>query len=312
MTDATTNNNDVQQLTDAAQQQLRLIEADNLRALALRAAEMADRDAAVVRLRMAVRAGDVDAMRAACAGKGGVLLGLAAGHGYIEHVVLEETLSSSEAVPLEDVLGVFFRELGGRFMVDAQYNVCVFSKLILLDTDHHRQTRTEEEAVHGRWAARMGEVVRFLVEELHFPIRMRFEYCARPLTAVAPLMTLAWDAHAWACYFAFARFVPAPRSEADCLAVIVGNGIDDAYVRYWAGRLGDDNDEAVWRIAQHTTSENGQALIRFLIPRCRERRERKQQMLVAGNYASAAAREVMGHTNLAPMIHGMAFAEARF
>jgi hypothetical protein len=295
--------------------QLQSIEADNRRALALRVTDTAGRDAAIVRLRMAVRAGDVDAMREAYAGKGGFLLGLSAGHGYTEHVVLEETLNN-EAVPMEEVLGIFFRELGGRFVVDDQYNVCVFSKLILLDTDHYRQTRfTHEEAVHERWAARMGEVVRFLVEKLHFPIRMQFEYCARPLTTAAPLMKLAWDAEAWACYFAFAQFVPAPRSDADCLAKIVGNGFNDAYVRYWVGRLAatvGDDDEAVWRIAQHSTSDVGMALLSGMVTRCRERRERKQQMLVAGDYASAAAREVMGHANLAHMIHGMAFAEARF
>jgi hypothetical protein len=131
---------------------------DTERALQLREKETDQRCVAFQLLRLAVQAGDIDAMRAAFDGNNGFLLGLGSSHGHSEKLVLEEIFNNCD-LPLE-LLGVFFRELGGRFIVDPGYNVCVFSLLVLLDYSHY----AEEEGRVKRWESRMAEVVRYLVE----------------------------------------------------------------------------------------------------------------------------------------------------
>jgi hypothetical protein len=227
--------------------------------------------------------------------------------------VLRETLDN-EAVPL-DLLGVFFRELGGRFMIDVQHNVCVFSKLVMLDEDHKQFHYSDQEADEERWSMRMAEIVRYLADELRMPILMQHEYRLRPFTTrTGTLLQLAWDTHSWACYFAFARYIPRQRTDASCLEQCVAQ--DNAYHRYWARRLALEinDDHAVWGAIRGTVTANP-ALFNALAAPFRERREHKQVLLFLqkSDPENAAERRVMAEISpLSHMIHTLAFADAPF
>jgi hypothetical protein len=297
----------------AAEPNYSLTREHNERARQLRDTPNADRDAALARLTDAVRAGDIDAMRAAYSGIGGFHLGLGAVHGHTEHIVLRETLDN-EAVPL-DLLGVFFRELGGRFMVDAQYNVCVFSKLIMLD-DEHQRFRSDQEAEEERWSMRMTTIVRYLVDELHMPIRTQYAYYLRPLcTHSGTLLQLAWDTHSWACYFAFAQYIPRQSTDTSCFERCVAVTQDNAHHRYWAKRLALDikDDGVVWDAMQQTMTENP-ALFNAVAAPLSERREHMQALLLLQERGpeNAAACRVMDDPNLSHSIHALAFENSRF
>jgi hypothetical protein len=290
-----------------------LTQEHNALARQLRETQIAYPYVALTRLTDAVRAGDIDAMRAAYSGIGGFHLGLGAVHGHTEYIVLRETLRN-EAVPL-DLLGVFFRELGGRFIIDAQYDVCVFSELVMLDEEHQGFHYADREAEKERWSMRMAEIVRYLVDELRMPILMQYEYRLRPFTTrTGTLLQLAWDTHSWACYFAFARYIPRPRTDAACLERCVTQ--DNAYHRYWARRLALEinDDHVVWGAIRGTETANP-ALFNELAAPFRDRREHMQVLLFLQESGpeNAAARRVMADISpLSHMIHTLAFADAPF
>ncbi len=127
------------------QQQQTDEDRDTERALQLFNAPTTERDAAFMRLRGAVRAGDIDAMRAAYEGGNGFIIGTGASQGFTETLVITEVLNNSH-VPLE-LLSVFFQELGGRFMVGEGHGVCVFSMLIEVEGTKHIPHAEEAE----RW-----------------------------------------------------------------------------------------------------------------------------------------------------------------
>ncbi len=164
---------------------------------------------------------------------------------------------------------------------------------------------------------RMADIVRYLVDELRMPIRMQHEYYLRPLTTHSgTLLQLAWDTHSWACYFAFARYIPRPRADAACLERCATVTQDTAHHRYWARRMALEikDDRAVWGAIQRTVTANP-ALFDTVATALRERRERMQTLLCLQEKGpeNAAARAVMADiSSLAHMIHTLAFADAPF
>ena len=169
---------------------------------------------------------------------------------------------------------------------------------------------------------RMANIVRYLVDELRMPIRMQHEYCLRPLCRSGTLLQLAWDAHSWACYFAFVRYIPRPHTYAACLEQCVADVVQGTYInyhyyhRYWARRLAlEINDDHVFWGAIRGTETANPALFNALAAPFRERREHMQVLLFLQESGpeNAAARAVMADiSSLAHMIHTLAFADAPF
>jgi hypothetical protein len=205
-------------------------EIDTERALQLREHETGQSSAAFTRLRLAVQSGNIDAMRAAFDGINGFLIGLWSSRGQSESVVFEEILKNCDLSL--DLLGVFFRELGGRFIVDSECNVCVFSLLVLLDNSRY----AGEEGDVKRWESRMAEVVRYLVEELNMPIRMWQHYRIRPGGRSNTLLGLARDASSWACYAAIAPYY-GPLTTRDFLWAVLTEHEPDVCTNYWVQKL---------------------------------------------------------------------------
>ena len=267
------------------------------------------RDAAFARLRRAVIAGDMDAMRAAYAGNNGFLIGTGALHGGTEYLVLTEIMENSD-LSLE-VLGLFFNELGGRFLVDQQYNVCVFSMLLHIESS--KVIFEEEEA--ERWTLRVAEVVRYLVEKLKMPIRMTCRFCMRPLTADGTLMELAMDSGSWACYTAFSQFIPVPTSNP--LEHVLQQRRTDVRSNYWVKRFvaAVEDEDLLWRLLQRTDFfPQHITLLKERGVQFQERRENMQALLFLQRKdpGNAAARTVMEHENLPRMILTWGFEHARF
>ena len=270
-------------------------------------------DAAFNRLRLAVRAGDINAMKAAYEGKNGFLIGTGSMCGYSERIVFEEVLKNSD-FPL-DILGVFFRDLGGRFIVDIPHNVCVFSMLVMLECEK----RTDQVEEVERWASRIAEVVRYLVEELNYPIRMKQGYCIRPMTGhYAPLLSLARDSEAWACYTAFCQFDSKPNF-VPCLEFILTyrtTGIkSDYWVKLFAAKtpenlLGGLSETLGFRLFRREHL----ALLRAEGERRMQTREHMQALLLlqSNDPGNAAARAVMNNHTLSHMILAQAFEDAFF
>ena len=282
---------------------------DTQRAQELYGATSRARGAAFARLRQAVSAGDIDAMRAAYAGNNGFLLGTGALHGVTEHLVLTEVMDNSN-LSLE-LLGVFFNELGGRFIVDLQYNICVFSMLLQIESS--KVILEEEEA--ERWTLRLTEVVRYLVEKLEMPIRMTQRYSMRPLTADGTLMELALHSDCWACYTAFSQYIPAPTSS--LLERVLQQRHPFVRSNYWVKRLvaAVEDEDLLWRLLQQTDFlPQHIALLKERGVQFQERRENMQALLFLQRKdpGNAAARTVMEHENLPRMILTWGFEHARF
>ena len=174
-------------------------------------------------------------MRAAYKRQNGRVLGT-------ESLVLEEVLRNSD-LPLS-LLGVLFRELGGQFFVDVQFNVCVFSALIGIESRSDFPNVQEVD----RWTRRVAEVVRYLVGELNLPIHMRQRYSVSPqnrdvaLVALtvwnrrAALIALTLDWSCWACYNAFTQFIrPDPVSVR--LERVLYDNRPGVRTEYWVRRL---------------------------------------------------------------------------
>jgi hypothetical protein len=271
-----------------------------------------EQDAAFKRLREAVRAGNIEAMRAAYEGKNGFLIGTGSSLGYSEFVVLEEVLKNSD-ISLE-LLGVFFNELGGRFMVDKAHNVCVFSMLIQMECTTYI---TQAEEVERR-ALRMAEVVRYLVETIGYPIRMKVMYAMRPLTTPGRLIMLAMDAGAWACYTAFAQFIdPAPNSW--LLDKVVRQHHAGVTSNYWVARFAAGlvkwEEASLWKLSQRTDLlPEHIELLKAEGQRFAKTRQHMQALLLLQDKGpgNAYARAVMDNPNLACMILNQGFDYARF
>jgi hypothetical protein len=254
-------------------------------------------EAALERLRLAVQAGDIDAMESAYTGTGGFHIGLQSVKDSPEYLVLFETMFN-DAVPLQ-VLGVFFRKLGGRFALDN--DMCVYTVLMDIDDYYFRYSARKEE----RWSARMNAVVRYLVEELGFPIREQ------------QVMKAALDFTRAACYFAFAQFAKAPVSEAAFLNRIVRKreGYRPAN-HYWVEKLSVELGEETLHVIENDEESHGflpcaddklRKRIGLAISHVRETQQKMELMLAGKRHENEALRRVMGNENLALMICGMAF-----
>jgi len=280
------------------------------RALQLSDAENLECKAALARLRGAVKAGDMKAMRAAFKDKNGFLIGTGASHGYTERLVINEVLELENGnCPLK-LLTVFFKELGGRFMVDASYGVCVFSMLIEIESTKYIPDAEEAE----RWTLRLAQVVRHLVVKVQYPIRMRFSYSVRPVASAAPLMDLALQSGAWACYMAFAQFIrPAP--VLSLLQFVVQDKIGGVRSGYWVKRFAAavEDEVSLWDCSQlpgilpeHVALINAEGEGRL---------HQKQALLLLQDRTSDDAawqRAVMGDPNLSRMILTLAFEHSPF
>ena len=270
-----------------------------------------ERDSALVQLAAAVRAGDIDAMRAAYQGKKAFYIGIASAYGQSELLVVGEILKNSDLSL--DILGVFFGELGGRFMVDGQHNICVFSMLANMECTKHIDQAEEVE----RRASRIIEVVRYLVEKLGMPIRQRHEYSLQPSFTghQAPLLELARDAGAWACYAAFAQFIRDP-CFVGCLESILQSQDTGASSNYWVKRFAAEvHEDPLGRLVErpglhpeHTAILNAEG------ERKMQTREHMQALLLmqSKDPGNAAARDVMNHHNLSRVILEQASENAYF
>lgn len=269
-----------------------------------------ERDAAFKRLCDAVRTGDIEAMRAVYEGKNGFLIGTGASSGYSESVVLTEVLKNSE-IPLE-LLGVFFKELGGRFIVDRTYNVCVFSMLVQIECSAHFAEADEVE----RWTLRMAEVVRYLVEKIGFPIRMKVLYAMRPLTTSRTLMMLAMESSVWACYTAFGQFMhPLPNSI--LLECVLGERQASPRSNYWVKRFAAEvkDEKLIWThsIRADLVPEHIE-LLKAEGQRFARTRQHMQALLLLQDKdpSNAFARAAMDNFNISWMILTMGFKDALF
>jgi hypothetical protein len=297
-------------------------DSDTGKALRLSESVTFDSVVALNRLRDAVRAGDVDAMRAAYTGRSGFLLGLSAERGAPERIVLEEVLRS-DTVPLAPVLNVFFGgELGGRFIVDREHNTCIFAMLVHIDaTMGHDRWLINDNA---RWTRRVDAVVRHLVEELDMPIRMRQLYRAHTTDGhAAQLIDLAWNWEAWACYHVFAQYItlmprrtPTRRLER-LLARAHFN--DTGYTLFWmaqfAARIESDAELAeVITQNEHRFDPARRALFDAEIEHRRQQRQqmRALMMLQTSTPENAGARGVFDTDELSHLIMRHAFADSLY
>ena len=284
---------------------------DTQRAYRLCEAESRARDTALMRLREAVQNGDLDAMRVAYGGGNGFRIGLEAAYGSPEKMVLTEVLSNSN-LSLE-ILGVFFRELGGRFMVDQKYGVCVFSMLIDIEcsTNFHQDEEIE------RWTVRMAEVVEYLVDELEMPICMRQRYRPRATMSFdGPLFFLAIKYVACACSYAFGQFMRTPPTFVLLEETLVVR-LTNAHSSYWVKRLANatEDEDKLWHLSRRTESLPGHITLLNDEGALRKKaRELKQALLLLQNRVpeNGWACAVMDDINLSHMIMSQAFENARF
>ena len=116
--------------------------------------------------------------------------------------------------------------------MDSNFNVCVFSLLVLLDKSRY----AVEEGEVKRWESRMTEVVRYLVEELNMPIRMRQNYCVRPLGHSNTILGHARELSSWAGYAAFAPYF-GPLVTQGFLEAVLSEHQPDFCSNYWVQRL---------------------------------------------------------------------------
>ena len=245
-------------------------------------------------------------------------------YGYGERVVLEEALRDA-TLPLERV-GLFFRELGGRFMVSPIHDVCVFSVLVQIDQAHHHPPNAALPPDSERWAARMAEVVRYLVEEAGMPMDAAHGYRAVPEMYMPrqTLLVMARKASAWAAYAAFRPyFFFAPRDdrkEGRHLMLQVLLCTPDATVAYWARRLGIAtlSDGALQRMQSHVHARGGTpeahaTLAAEIQRRAAERvHMRALLMLQARDPSNAWARDTLEDPYLAQHIHTLAWNGTRY
>jgi hypothetical protein len=294
----------------ALQMQQTVEDRDTERALQLFNAPTLERSAALARLREAIKAGDIDAMRAAFQGKNGFIIGTGALHGYTERLVITEVLRLETSTRSLELLSVFFKELGGRFMVDERYDVCVFSMLIEIEGTKYIHDAEEAE----RWTLRLAEVVRHLVEKLEYPIHMTVSYSVRPVSRSAPLMDLVLQSGAWACYMAFAQFIrPAP--VLSLLQFVVQDKVGGVRSGYWVKRFAAavEDEESLWNclqlpdiIPEHVALIHAEGEGRI---------QHKQALLLLQDQKSDNAawqRAVMGDPNLSRMILTLAFEHRPF
>ena len=256
--------------------------------------------------------------------------------GYAERLVLEEALRDA-TLPLE-MVGLFFRRLGGRFMVSQRFDVCVFSMLIKIDNDrwvqrHYPRNAADlptDDAAVERWAARMAEIVRYLVEDVRLPIRMPHMYRTLPFASTphAPLMTLARQAHAWATYCALGQYLkdnqdPHQSEEEVVLQVLERSSPSMAY---WAHRLGIQtlSDDAFSNLlhsssfSHNADAEDPQAralLTAEVARRTAERVHMRALLLLPSHDDDAShgqARQVLQDPYLAQHIHSLAWKDAQY
>ena len=269
-----------------------------------------ERDSALVQLAAAVRVGDIDAMRAAYEGKKGFYIGIASAYGQSELLVLGEILKNSDLSL--DILDVFFGELGGRFMVDGQHDICVFSMLANMEGTKRINQAKEVE----RMASRIIEVVCYLVEKLGMPIRQRHMYSLRPFTGhQAPLLELARDAGAWACYAAFAQFIRDP-CFVGCLESILQSRDTCASANYWVKWFAAEiHEDPLGRLTEGPGLHPKHiAILKAEGVRKMQTREHMQALLLmqSKDPGNAAARDVMNHHNLSRVILEQASENAYF
>jgi hypothetical protein len=167
-----------------------------------------------------------------------------------------------------------------------------------------------------RMASRIIEVVCYLVEKLGMPIRQRHMYSLRPFTGhQAPLLELARDAGAWACYAAFAQFIRDP-CFVGCLESILQSRDTCASANYWVKWFAAEiHEDPLGRLTEgpdlhpkHT------AILKAEGVRKMQTREHMQALLLLQKKDSgnAAARDVMNHHNLSRIILEQASENAYF
>ena len=164
-----------------------------------------------------------------------------------ERIVLEEEAMLNEGEPTTTLQMI-------RLLGASSLRFDVFSFLIKIDHERWTQTNTtttttfpaaaaEEDddddddyyddagTKKERWAARMAEIVRYLVEELHMPIRMS-------------LLDLARDTGAWSAYCAFRQYCCCCGNQQQQGFTLVGLILDvlrnspPGTVAYWARHFG--------------------------------------------------------------------------
>ena len=236
----------------------------------------------------------------------GFLIGLWSSRGQSESVVFEEILKNCDLSL--DLLGVFFRELGGRFIVDSESNVCVFSLLVLLDNSRY----AGEEGDVKRWESRMAEVVRYLVEELNMPIRMWQHYRIRPGGRSNTLLGLARDASSWACYAAIAPYYYGPLTTRDFLWAVLTEHEPDVCTNYWVQKLAVkmESEQVLSEFSRNPTYHITHREILWTVGVEREMSRygvMQALLLMRRGPANAAVREVMKHKDLSYTILMQAF-----
>jgi hypothetical protein len=184
--------------------------------------------------------------------------------------------------------------------------------LIMLECEK----RTDQVEEVERWASRIAEVVRYLVEELNYPIRMKQGYCIRPMTGhYAPLLSLARDSEAWACYTAFSQFDSKPNF-GHCLEFILiykTTGIkSDYWMKLFVAKTHENQLGSLFET--HGLRPEHLALLRAEGERRMQTREHMQALLLlqSNDPGNAAARAVMNNHTLSHMILAQAFEDAFF
>jgi hypothetical protein len=306
----------------------RLIVQDTARAIALDHDAHNEAFAVTARFRAALRSGAPEQLRAFMA-RDGYRLGNAEWEGgFGEHVALDEALRD-EAMPLE-MIGLFFRELGGRFIVSSRFVMCVFSLLIQIDNERWVEPRHPRNAglpmdddAAARWAARMAELVRYLVEEegLQMPIRMPHRYRARAWGTypLSDLMDLARTGTAWAAYCAFGQYLidaDIITNDEGLLMRFVLRFTPAETVGFWARRLGIEtlSDEALQGIIMMQRDQSSPEARAVLAAESARRAAVQVHMraLLMLPAANAPGRAALQDSFLAQYIQSIAWADAPF
>ena len=257
--------------------------------------------------------------------------------GICERIVLEEammmmpgeptTTSSSSSMQQQMIFQHFFRELGGRFMVSPRFNVCVFSLLIQIDQARWISPlpAPDDENDAKRWAARMAEVVRYLVEDLHMPHdnHQLFRLHAHREGRSGTLMQLAFDVGAWSAYCAFGQCSssssdeqPISKNSFHLLQRVLAS--TPRTMAYWVRRFGIRtlSDDALHRLI-HRRMDLYQSKAQELLTaevqlRTQERvHMRALMMMQARDNNNALAREVLESADIGRLIHKLAWKDAR-
>jgi hypothetical protein len=172
----------------------------------------------------------------------------------------------------------------------------VFSLLVLLDNSRY----AGEEGEVKRWESRMAEVVRYLVEELNMPIRMRQTYCSRPLGRTDTLLKLARDESSWACYAAFAPYFGPKTTQEYLETVLLGQRLDVSS-NYWVKQLAAKM-ESEHMLLEFSRDSKFHVTHREILWTVGVEREMSRyglmQALLLKDSTNAAAREVMDHKDL--------------